>query len=227
MGRFALVSERIVRGNTERLEAEWRLKDDLVKRFAEFEVEMKKINPYPNLACKNYNGEAAVALHEAVAEHFGDPIWLDHLGEVISSEAEKAETKPDGFVYILRAGAYYKIGKAKRLSPRIKQLRIQLPFSVEVWNAFPCEDHTATENGLHEWLKKHRMNGEWFELPDQKGVNWLAMIQYTTVPRGEYADMSPGFDHHYNIPATMWANESWSEALREAFAVREVDHERS
>lgn len=73
---------------------------------------------------------------------------------------------PDGFVYILKAGPYYKIGRTTQIDNRIKQLKIQLPYEVEVVTHFPCERHAVSERVLHEQFAEFRTNGEWFNLPD-------------------------------------------------------------
>ena len=49
---------------------------------------------------------------------------------------------------------------------RIRQLKIQLPFPVEVVGTIPCEDQVKTERDLHNYYDHVRCNGEWFHLPE-------------------------------------------------------------
>lgn len=90
--------------------------------------------------------------------------WVRHIVEV---EIRRRNFKPDGYLYVLRAGAYYKIGRSKNPNERIKQLRIQLPFPVEVVYLFACEDAAAAEAHYHRLFDDRRANGEWFLIGDQ------------------------------------------------------------
>lgn len=73
---------------------------------------------------------------------------------------------PDGYVYLLTAGPYTKIGRSESPDNRIETLKIQLPFPVEVAAVFPCSNHAAVEKALHTEFSDYRANGEWFQLPD-------------------------------------------------------------
>jgi hypothetical protein len=216
------VSEMEIRGYRERAAAEWRFKDDLVKRIEDFKAEMRALDQFDRPGC-NYDDDIACLLADAIDESVADANWIEHIAERLTYSAEVAQTIPDGFVYVLQAGEYYKIGKAKHLDGRIRQLKIQLPFPVQVCHAFPCEDYTATEQGAHVWWDRYRVNGEWFRLPDKPGREQFLSIKFSTVPRGEYAHIGRiGFDHHHEIPAAIWENEQWKAAIKAAFAAVEV-----
>lgn len=74
----------------------------------------------------------------------------------------------DGFVYALSSGPFVKIGRGREADKRIKSLKIQLPFPVEVVNVIPCNDPQTAEKTLHNLFGQWRENGEWFALnPDQ------------------------------------------------------------
>lgn len=71
------------------------------------------------------------------------------------------------YVYLLGANdEYYKIGKATRLDRRIRQLRIQLPFPVDLIRFAVVNDATRFETLLHREFRTYRSNGEWFRFPD-------------------------------------------------------------
>lgn len=82
------------------------------------------------------------------------------------------ELEVSGYVYLLQAGHYYKIGRAKNPGERIKTLAIQLPFPVDVVLVMPCDDEIAAEKYLHKYYSHRRSNGEWFELTDSD-VLWM------------------------------------------------------
>lgn len=79
----------------------------------------------------------------------------------------------DGYVYVLRAGAYFKIGRSRYPDRRIKRLKIQLPFPVEVYALIPCEDHIASEKLAHDSFPDLRANGEWFLIWDEAQIAWM------------------------------------------------------
>lgn len=71
-----------------------------------------------------------------------------------------------GFVYVVRCGPYFKIGRTVAVGPRMATLGIQLPHPLEVvWTA-SVDDMVAEERFLHEQFSGKRMNGEWFDLSD-------------------------------------------------------------
>lgn len=72
-----------------------------------------------------------------------------------------------GFIYVLKSGPYYKIGKAKSVSKRIRQISPQLPFPTDVFAILPSFDMTTTESALHRAFAERRANGEWFSLIDR------------------------------------------------------------
>lgn len=69
-----------------------------------------------------------------------------------------------GYVYILQAGDYYKIGRTTKLDQRIKALDIQLPEKATLILAWEAECCFYTERMLHYTFREKRANGEWFKL---------------------------------------------------------------
>ena len=85
---------------------------------------------------------------------------------------------PGSCVYLLKAGPYYKIGKASRFDRRIRQIELQLPFPVEVVHTIATDRITEVEAYWHRRFKHKRANGEWFML-DERDV--AEFRQYTTM----------------------------------------------
>ena len=69
-----------------------------------------------------------------------------------------------GYVYLLKAGPYYKIGRTQELDQRIKQLATLPPFDVELIHVIPTKNMNKLESELHELYATKRKQGEWFEL---------------------------------------------------------------
>ncbi len=71
-----------------------------------------------------------------------------------------------GGVYLLKAGPHYKIGKAVEFDKRIKQLKIQLPFAIEVVHKIYAQNPSVAESQWHKRFANKRVNGEWFTLTE-------------------------------------------------------------
>lgn len=70
----------------------------------------------------------------------------------------------DPVIYLLRAGEYFKIGWAKTLEKRIRDIQSCCPETLELIHAIPTEEPLATEAKWHHRFKDKRVRGEWFKL---------------------------------------------------------------
>lgn len=77
-------------------------------------------------------------------------------------------------VYLLKAGPYYKIGKAKDLDQRVKQIKLQLPYPVETLHSIETDDSIGIENYWHKRFACKRVNGEWFLLTDDDVATFMS-----------------------------------------------------
>jgi len=85
--------------------------------------------------------------------------------EVARNEIRHKVPSPnEGYVYLLKAGPYYKIGKSKDSDKRVKQIKLQLPYSVERVHEVKTNDMTELESRWHRRFREKRTNGEWFLL---------------------------------------------------------------
>ena len=81
-----------------------------------------------------------------------------------------------GFVYLLSSPeGYCKIGRTKRVTERLLQIGLQLPFRVELLHSIPVSDPVWAERTLHQKFAACRMNGEWFLLSDSD-INWIKAL---------------------------------------------------
>lgn len=92
------------------------------------------------------------------------PTVIDE-GVAIDVPAESQDSDAvDGFVYLLRSGTHYKIGKAMSVESRKRQLAIQLPKPIEEVHRIKTDDPLGIEAYWHRRFAAKRLNGEWFSL---------------------------------------------------------------
>src|SRR5206468_6688879 len=98
-------------------------------------------------------------LREAVvrfARERADSELLSKLGTSASIESlsGKAETEPaeiqEGFVYLIKAGRRYKIGRASSVERRHRELAIQLPERAEAIHRIRTDDPAGIEAYWHK-----------------------------------------------------------------------------
>lgn len=68
-----------------------------------------------------------------------------------------------GYVYVVRANGLYKIGSAKDLDRRLRQLRTASPYLEEI-DFIVCVAYREIEKHLHALFSQKREAGEWFSL---------------------------------------------------------------
>ena len=87
------------------------------------------------------------------------------VGDRREPEAQGEEPETGfGFIYLLRSGRFYKIGRTNAVGRREYELSIQLPEKATVLHYIRTDDPIGMERYWHGRFAERRRNGEWFAL---------------------------------------------------------------
>jgi hypothetical protein len=156
--------------------------DTLLHRFAELALERneiptqadmmlkKKEDPsFPGRLTFNRFGDRAALLTKLAdycdgKDQFAPVLRLlkEGIPGTVSHRLDVFRVK--GFVYLLRSGKYYKLGRTNAVGRRVRELAIQLPQKPNTVHVIETDDPEGIEQYWHRRFADKRQEGEWFAL---------------------------------------------------------------
>lgn len=139
----------------------------------ELKLRAKQVPEFPSHNTFRRFGSKDEQIAKVIGYCEAAPAWKDVVDILRSSRAEPARREEDaialpvgeiGYVYLLKASRYYKIGRSSSFERRSRQLAIQLPERAETVHVIRTDDPVGIELYWHRRFDDKRKNGEWFEL---------------------------------------------------------------
>lgn len=156
--------------------------DDLVLRLLELTRELKRFPTYADLGLARRKDKSFPS-HHGFTERLGSveerielvrqralqgADYRDVLEYLPPADQQElvAETEGtvDGFVYMLKLGKHFKIGKTFAVPRRHREIAIELPERPDVVHTIATDDPSGIEAYWHNRFAAKRTNGEWFAL---------------------------------------------------------------
>jgi len=137
----------------------------------EFRLKARRDASFPNEDTFKRLGNKAV-MAAKIIRHCSSKVGYEDVTEICrpisftsqSPEREKPESTSFGYVYLMKSGRYYKIGRSNSLGRREYELAIQLPDPVKTVHSIKTDDPIGIEEYWHKRFQAKRKGGEWFEL---------------------------------------------------------------
>jgi hypothetical protein len=142
---------------------------------SELKLKAKQLPGFPSHNTFRRFGTKGQQVQKLVEYCEGKPRHADVLAILKASVPEEMTAPVDaspteetvGFVYLLKASRYFKVGRSSSFERRSRELAIQLPERAERVHVIRTDDPIGIERYWHQRFESKRKNGEWFELTAQ------------------------------------------------------------
>lgn len=149
--------------------AELALERQSIPTQADLRLKRREDSSFPNRQAFSRWGDqnallAKVAEYCEAKEQFAPVLKLLKHGASSSRDHRLKSFFIKGFVYLLRSGKHYKIGRTNAAGRRLRELAIQLPQKPDTVHVIETDDPVGVEAYWHKRFSEKRGEGEWFDL---------------------------------------------------------------
>lgn len=149
--------------------SELALKEGIIPTQADLVLKRKEDSSFPaQLTFRRWGARniflAKVAEYCEGKEQFAPVLTLLRHGKSSSLDQRLDSFRIKGFVYLLRSGKYYKLGRTNAVGRRLHELAIQLPQKPNTVHVIETDDPEGIEQYWHRRFAEKRKGGEWFAL---------------------------------------------------------------
>jgi hypothetical protein len=136
---------------------------------ADLTLKRKRDPSFPGkMAFRRWGGStallAAVAAYCEGKEQFAPALALFKQGTSARLDQRLDRFRIKGFVYLLRSGKFYKLGRTNAAGRRLRELAIQLLQKPDTVHVIETDDPEGIEGYWHRRFEEKRPGGEWFAL---------------------------------------------------------------
>lgn len=145
-------------------------------KYAEVRIERERDKSFPHHSVFNRLGNQAERIAQLRAfagerAEYADILDLlpkaEAVGPEESASPSDGEAVGDGYVYMLKLGKHYKIGKTFAVPRRHRQIALELPEKPDAVHSIRTDDPEGIEAYWHKRFAHKQTNGEWFSLDPQ------------------------------------------------------------
>ena len=152
--------------------------------MAEIKIKARSDPEFPSHNVFTRLGNRA-ELIRMVMEYCGDQaeyvdvmkICSDSEPNVNASRSSSINKIVAGYVYLMKSGKFYKIGRSSAVGRREYELSIKLPEKLKTIHMIETDDPAGIEAYWHKRFQEKRKRGEWFEL-GREDVNAFRRRKY-------------------------------------------------
>lgn len=98
---------------------------------------------------------------------YSDPGYEQLRNLLPTPNVRAHQPKPErlhGWVYVIKSGEFYKIGRSDEIERRFREIKVALPDKVVLLHSIRTDDPAGIEAYWHRRFAERRVNGEWFKL---------------------------------------------------------------